>query len=196
MRRTLARLQAPTRLPSTTDGFVPDDVLTVLQNSVRLYGSQAQTLYENNRSRFRLLDLDATGTPAIPVTSFDQMIVSSVSESLKDRIQLMSSSDAQKMYTFGEEHRILMVEMVLIDTNSGTTVVGDYDRWTGATFRSWESFYEKARISECAKNSQLVEFRYGGSLLYGAMLSENVLFNAQNPNQLRVSISMIVSASF
>lgn len=192
MRRTLARLQSPPKRVRPTE---PDDptkdvtVSDVLTPVVRTYGSQAQTLYEDSRSRFRLLDLDATGTPAVPTTAFDEMVVTSVSEALKDRIQLMSSSDATKLYAFGEDHRILMIELTLIDTNTEAS-------WSGNTLEKWSAFYEKARISECAKNGQSVEFRYGDSLVYGGLLSENRTLNSQTPHQIRVSVAMLVSAAF
>lgn len=200
MRKTVARLQFPARPREVTEGYIPEEVLNVRVENVRDYGSQAQTLYENDRSRFRLMELDVTGTPNYPARTFDEMIVTSVSESLKDRVQFMSSSDTSKLFAFGEEHRVVMIEFTLVDTHTGTTnnpeVADSYRIWTGSTLKPWSDFYEQARISECAKNNQLVEFRYCGSLIYGGLLSESRTINSQMPNQIRVSVSMLVSRAF
>jgi len=155
------------------------------------YGSSSVNLYENNRSKLAIhLNTDSGYSPN-PINDddaiFDDIIISGISESSRERVHLTQSSGGEKLYSFSREHRLFSVGATIIDTNLTNTVGSGPTSWDGRGLEKWKRFYEKyARLTACARDSRVVVFKYQDRTISGAITEYNLNADAKIPGMYQL----------
>jgi hypothetical protein len=168
------------------------------------YGVAQRTLYENAGNRVAVYGFDLTGALNFlqPVALFDEFILQSVIETNRDNVQLILGSDAPKLYSLGQGHRLFSVAATLLDTKLDRTigqVAGQpqtpaeanllrFKGWSGAGLNNWQTFYDTfSSLEACARNRTLVGLQYMNRRLYGAFTSVNISHSAAQPHMYALS---------
>lgn len=155
------------------------------------YGTSSINLYEDKRSKLAIhLNTDSGYSPN-PINDddaiFDDIIISGISESSRERVHLTQSSGGEKLYSFGREHRLFSVGATIIDTNLTNTVGSGPTSWDGRGLEKWKRFYEKyARLTACARDSRVVVFKYQDRTISGAITEYNLNADAKIPGMYQL----------
>jgi hypothetical protein len=155
------------------------------------YYPAAESLYDNARTEFTVFNLDRTGAISDllnPQASFNHFFTQTVSESDRERTQFAMSSEANKLYVFGREHRIYTFTGTLFDTDLTRPIEHQFNKsapaWTGRGVSEWVNFYENfASLHAAAKNHQIVRVAYAKRLLYGCILQTVTTDSATLPHK-------------
>lgn len=187
-----------------------DNPFLSLQDRTKL-GQSMLPLYMDDRPSFVVYSLDVAGVVDLtrPRALFDQLVVNSVVEMERERVQYMMSSVDEKIYSFGREHRLFSISSNILDTQLTRPILPNPRKgpgfatvfptletvgWTGAGFRDWKRFYEHfARLSVCARKRFLVRFYYQGRNLFGAISQMTLDHNANTPHTFGVNLVMYVT---
>jgi len=166
------------------------------------FGEQAQELYEGDRAAVRVFPLDATGALVLtnPVAEFDQLLIGRVEEPDRERVQYSQSFDGNKLYAYGNDHRVYAISAALLDTDLGTTIQppsgSEASAWEGRGHRDWVQFFEQyASLWACARDRLLVQLTYGRRQVYGAFLESTPNLVASAPHRLDLLLSFYVTHS-
>lgn len=169
-----------------------------LLSQIPTLGEAPQTLYEDSVSSFGVYMLDKRGGLNLsqPIITFSDILVQVVSENYRERVQITQSSWANKLYAFGQDHRIFSISMKMIDTNLSETVFGDEltdkSQWDGNSRREWQQFYSQASIDSCAQNGWLCAFNYHNRLLIGGLMQQSTSMSSEQPHTYDLTVNMYV----
>lgn len=131
--------------------------------------------------------------PELLVAATDCLYVQQLNIASGEAIQTLTSAEGEKLYTFDQTVRMLTIQAFLYDVNKEWTTF-DGDTVSGYGHRDWKRFYEKARLSQIAKNNQIVRVSSRGVSWYGAFVSQAISNVSGDPNRADVSATFLCVA--
>jgi len=167
----------------------------------KLFQSQGQTLYDDIRLSLTSHRIDSAGSPEpVAQSSFNHLLLSSVSEPDVEIAQVLLSSDAPKLYGFGREHKVYLFQGKILDTNldkSFTSSEAGADTFTGHSYTNLRKFYEDfGSIAACAQTRSLLKVTYPSKALYGGIVDLNVQAMSAMPHCYEISFSLFVTREY
>ena len=158
----------------------------------RNYHQIGTSIYDESRKTMSVFQLDAAG--GIPTNTngedyrFDNLIVQNVQEMERERYQTLQSSDENKLYSLGQDHRIYSIAGVLGDTDLDIDIEQQGHVWDGRSYKEFVRFVEdKANIGVCAERRWIVALAYADRILYGAFVSISGEMDASTPHMATVT---------
>lgn len=167
-----------------------------LQTVLRDYHNTNVDAYDEERLSLVVLRLDRTGAVdnVAEVARFDDFLLRGVSEQEDERIQFMPSSDANKIYAFGQDHHVFDFSGVLLDTKLSRPVTAGEDSWSGESYKEFVQFFTQyANIGVCARNRYIVMARYANRFVYGTLISMTAQHSAMNEFMYQAGFSFYVA---
>lgn len=126
------------------------------------------------------------------VEDFELMITRASGVTFSEANQPVLTAEAEKMFIFYEIIPILSLNGVIYDTSRDWETRGG-KILPGRGVSALNSFYERARVSQIAKNKMIVRVSIAGEVYWGGFINKAVSRNSQNDHMATVTLTFLVA---